>query len=454
MANIKSVTDHLGNTFHSKGEMLKHYGISYKAFDKRIASGMSLKTALTTPVGKLMSNRIPCVDHLGNHFESKAAMLKHYGLCQTAFNYRINKLHMSLVDALTQPHTEHKSTAIECTDHLGNKFHSKAEMCDYWRMPRVVFFRRIRDGWSLEKSLTEPIKNSNPIKSNIRDHNNNEYSTIDEMCKYWNISKKQYMLNIRNNCTIEEALTTVTHIDGCIDHKGNKYASINEMCRTYGITKTTLRSRIELGWTLADILENPAKKHNHIRIKDHLGNEYENRQEMLTKYNVYEATFKYRKALGWTLQECLEGKTIEPVSDHLGNQFNTVTELCIYWNIPESTFYGRTRDLKWPIDKALITITKESYDTFGKDLTIQSHICDGYYEIIFKENYYIWHVNQIMEYYRNNTLYKYSGIKLLKRINEEYYEIETHSHGKCIMSQKDVLMRLKTARTKNRNHYD
>jgi hypothetical protein len=200
-----------------------------------------------------MSNRknIPCEDHLGNHYDSLSAMLRHYELDYSAFLYRREKLGMSLEEALTAPKMNKKSTAIPCEDHLGNHFNSKVEMCDYWRIPRNVYFRRIRDGWTQKDALTTPVKPQSNKNRTVKDHLGNEYPTIDIMCEHWNISKKQYLINIRNNCSIEEALTTVTTETVCKDHLGNTYRSINEMCNHYGITKTVLRSRLELGWTLA-----------------------------------------------------------------------------------------------------------------------------------------------------------------------------------------------------------
>ena len=99
-------------------------------------------------------------DHLGNEFPSRAAMLRHYHISAKAFEYRLETLHMTLEEALTSEHKEHMSTAISCTDHLGNTFPSKVAMCDYWRIPRTVYFRRIRNGWSMERALTEPLQES------------------------------------------------------------------------------------------------------------------------------------------------------------------------------------------------------------------------------------------------------------------------------------------------------
>lgn len=390
-----------------------------------------------------MSTGKKTYDHLGNEFASMSAMLNHYGINYSGFKYRIERLNMSLEDALTKPHTEHLSTAIECTDHLGNSFPSKIAMCDYWRIPRSLFFRRIRDGWDLEKALTHPVRHTNPLKKMVCDHLGNQFKTIDEMCEHHNITKQQYMTNIRNNCTLEQALTSITTYTECKDHIGKKYTSINEMCRQYGITKTVLRSRIELGWTLEQILTNPSKKVNYSKVRDHIGNEFSCIKEMCRYHNVSEHTFKNRTKSGLSIQEALKPENTHRVTckDHLGNTFGCIMEMCIYWNLSTSTFYGRRDKLKWPLEKILTTITPSRYTKFGPNLIIIKKVQKGYYEVSLCDQNYVWHQDELFEYYRKHVLYPTTGIKVIKRIENDYYEVETEN-GNCIMDYSEITKRL------------
>jgi hypothetical protein len=312
---------------------------------------------------------------------------------------------MSLEEALTTPHNELKSTAIECVDHEGNTFPSKVAMCDYWRIPRTTYFRRIRDGWTLEKALTTPVI-SHCAKKKICDHKNNEFDSIDSMCAYWNISKQQYIINIRNNCSIEDALTTATEWTECRDHLGHKYDSINDMCRHYGISKTMLRSRLELGWTLEQILENPNKIDNSKKVKDHLGNQYSTQKEMLQHYGIYDATFRHRQNRGCTLEECLSDN-IHKVrcKDHLGNEFDTIQDMCTYWNVSTTSYHHRV-SIGWDIKKILTTVSKEKAKSFGPDLTVIKQIESDYYEVEFKQHKYIWSEDQLWGYYHKHNLEK------------------------------------------------
>ena len=79
----------------------------------------------------------------------------------------------------------------QCVDHLGNKFDSEKEMCQYWNIKPQTFRERQKRSWSLEKSLCE--KNNN-LKS-CTDHLGNKFDSITDMCQYWNIGQATFKLD-------------------------------------------------------------------------------------------------------------------------------------------------------------------------------------------------------------------------------------------------------------------
>lgn len=329
---------------------------------------------------------IPCTDHLGNTYVSRASMLQKYGISDVAFDYRLNKLGWSLEKTLTEPAACHLSTAIACTDHLGNEFPTKAAMAAHWGIPRATFFRRQRDGWDLEKSLTEPIRTT--FKNHfVKDHLGNEYNNIEAMCIAHNITKQQYLINIRNGLNIKDSLTKTTkRNDKICDHLGNEFASTNEMCRHYNTNKNALRSRLELGWTLKECLEYGCKKQNWHEWTDHNGKVFPSMKDMLKYHGVAEHTFKHRKKIGRSLEECLfpEDTHKKHCVDHLGNHFETIKDMCNHWELSTSTYYTRVNrngieNLEW----ILTTIQPSKYKTFNPDLPIVKSIEEGsYYEVL------------------------------------------------------------------------
>lgn len=52
----------------------------------------------------------------------------------------------------------YKSEIITFNDHLGNSFPTLGAMCKYWGISKTVYHGRIRRGWSLERTLTFPVR--------------------------------------------------------------------------------------------------------------------------------------------------------------------------------------------------------------------------------------------------------------------------------------------------------
>ena len=361
---------------------------------------------------------------MGNEYSSREKMLAHYGLSSTAFQYRLEKMHMSLEEALTSPKKPDKSTALQCEDHLGNKFVSKAAMCDYWGIRRSVFFLRIKNGWSLEDTLTKKPQRNHTQTKTFTDHKGNVFESLDEMCTFWKMPKHQYMLNMRNNCSLEEALTTITEAkyDECVDHLGNKYTSINEMCRHYGITKTKLRSRLELGWTLQEILENPDKKHAGKKVKDHLNQEFNSINDMLNYYGISPVVYKHRLKKGHSLEETLSNKNLHKKSceDHLGNTFETIQSLCEYWCISTSTYHHHMQH-NMSIKDTLNTIPKKYTNAFMtlSPAIVLSRFIDDYCEVKIQNKSYIW---SILHFKRTSRLILEHNLQI-KAIDDKYFEV-------------------------------
>ena len=144
------VTDHKGNKFVSQKQMCSHYGVAQVTFYNRLSRGWSLEEALE---GKAPNfNKSTAVtDHKGNKFKSERQMCKHYGVGISLFNYRL-KHGWSLEEAL-EGRESSVGRGIPVTDHNGNKFDSKKQMCDYYGVGVSLFNYRLKHGWSLEEAL-------------------------------------------------------------------------------------------------------------------------------------------------------------------------------------------------------------------------------------------------------------------------------------------------------------
>jgi Zn-dependent peptidase ImmA (M78 family) len=182
---IKTFVDHLGNKFESKREMAKHWNINISTLDSRLSRGWDLEKALTY---KSKMEEYACIDHLGNEFESETKMCKHYGIDISTFKRRL-KSDWDLEKALTTPIAD--KSGEKCTDHLGNKFKSKREMCKYYNIPYNTFECRMsRRGMSLEEALTTPIKSTN---YKIIDPITGESMYYKEISKKYNVNYETFM---------------------------------------------------------------------------------------------------------------------------------------------------------------------------------------------------------------------------------------------------------------------
>lgn len=185
---------------------------------------------------------------------------------------------------------------MKVIDHLGNEFKTKKEMCDYWGVTVTAAQSRSRDGWSLEKILTTPVKSTSGKIS--EDHLGNKYSTEREMCKFYNIEVTLFRCRINDlNWSLEDALTIPAKDRRCIDHLGNEFKNKKEMYKYWGITERMGDARSRDGWSLEKILTTPHKELN--KYFDPTDQNW---------YTVKELSEKYQIAEGYIRSGLLERK--------------------------------------------------------------------------------------------------------------------------------------------------
>lgn len=147
--------DHLGNKFSSVEEMIKHWGISRRAYNKRRDKGWSLERILTTPIKENQTAK-ECVDFKGNIFPSMKSMAKEYEVSHSSILYHIRK-GKTPAEALKYLLTEGR-VKRKVIDHKGNPFSSNTEMAKYYNVNFDTFRDRIKRGWTLEEALTSKRK--------------------------------------------------------------------------------------------------------------------------------------------------------------------------------------------------------------------------------------------------------------------------------------------------------
>ncbi len=195
--------DHTGKQFNCVSDMCRNWGVSLAKYNHRIENGMSIEQALTTPD---MSNNLESTDHLGNHYNSKTDMCNAWNVNRHTFSDRMDR-GWSLEEALTGNKKRINPKAKKCSDHLGNEYETIVDMCNAYGVNYKIYKRRISLGWTIREALSEK---DNPIKPNskaCKDHLGNEFASIVEMCKYWHITPDLHKGRLKDGWTLEETLT-------------------------------------------------------------------------------------------------------------------------------------------------------------------------------------------------------------------------------------------------------
>ena len=229
-------------------------------------------------------------------------MAEEYGI--SFYNYaKRMKRGWSLERTLTTP-VKTKPLEIPVTDHKGKKYPSQSAMARAYGIQDSTLRIRLRYGWSLEKALTAPVGSSHWIQ----DHEGKIFPSAVDMAEAHGVPYITYRTRIENGWSIERALTTPVKERNpeVRDHKGNVYPSLNAMTAAYGIPSLTFRARVDHGWDVEHALTIPVRKVAHgIRTRDHKGNIYPSQSAMTEAYGIPYITYRARLRYGWSQEKAL-----------------------------------------------------------------------------------------------------------------------------------------------------
>jgi hypothetical protein len=121
-------------------------------------------------------------------------------------------------------------------------------MANHYGMALDTYKRRIKNGWPIEKALTEPLDRTKHGKVEI-DHLGNECPMLKDMCKHYRVTVSAYLRRIASGYTKEEALTKCQKNHRVfIDFAGNKFGSDADMCRHYKVSHSKYLYRMRNGY--------------------------------------------------------------------------------------------------------------------------------------------------------------------------------------------------------------
>lgn len=233
------------------------------------------------------------------------------------------------------------SSAKEVYDHMGNYFSSLSGMCKYWGISPDLYLKRLSRGWSQKDALTKARRGVKQKTSVIRDKYGRVFTSLVDMCRFYNVSVDTYKERRQAGFPQEVCLLKYQVYTATIqDHTGREYASLKDMRIAWGISIGEYNKRFDSGVSLKEILTAPVMYDR--SAKDHLGNRYVNTLEMCKAYKIDRSTFDARMRKGLSLEKSLTfpayrgSRTAHKKAwyDFNGNMFQSFAHMCEAYNIP------------------------------------------------------------------------------------------------------------------------
>lgn len=160
------------------------------------------------------------------------------------------------------------------------------------------------------------------------------------------------------------------------DFKGDTFPSIAAMCREWEVHPQTYRNRLKYGFSQKEALTGmieidgqtvPIKTGTQTRpVHDHEGKLFLNSREMAEAHGVNYSTYRRRRLLGWSLEECLAPEIQpdrvpkygehckEPCYDFEGNLFPSKKAMCEAYGVEYKHFQRRISEYGWSLKDALL----------------------------------------------------------------------------------------------------
>lgn len=194
------IRDHLGKKHYNLDAMCAAWGITKSQYMTNIRNGLPLDRALTERTARPERPK----DHLGQEYESINAMCRSWGITKTTLRARL-ELGWTLEAILTHP--EDNSHLIPCMDHLGNEYPSKRAMLAAWNVTYATFTHREKRGHTLQECLDPGSLHMVPCE----DHEGHTFPCLAAMLEYWCVHTPSWHSRTKKmGLSVQETLTLMT----------------------------------------------------------------------------------------------------------------------------------------------------------------------------------------------------------------------------------------------------
>lgn len=161
------------------------------------------------------------------------------------------------------------------------------------------------------------------------------------------------------------------------DHLGNEYKDIEELAGAYSLPTYIVKSRLRSGYTMEEALTKKYAGYNQPHY-DYNGTKFNTLNEMCKHYGISKTNYLMRLRTGWSMKNAL---TIpvrgQACVDHEGERFSSMTKMCEYWGVPYELFYRRYKIQGKSLEEALTLGSDYEMvvDHLGNRFTTQVEMC-------------------------------------------------------------------------------
>lgn len=174
--NSKKVT-YDGITYESLLSLSNSLGISYSIILHAIQRGMPETQAISESI-KLTSKHELVV--WGQRFESILPLCEYYGISPYLF-FKYSEENLSTEEVIGLCH----SSTLE---YDGKVYSSLSDLCASMEIQYSTVYSRLRNGWSLERSLTEPLNSRGRRTKLLYSYRGMDYPSKSSLCVAYGIS--------------------------------------------------------------------------------------------------------------------------------------------------------------------------------------------------------------------------------------------------------------------------
>lgn len=197
-AQGQPVTDHKGITYPSQKKLCDAYGIHPSVFSQKFKKGYPMKDILE-PKEKYLYD-----DGIGHQFKTLEDFAKHYNVTPTQLSKTL-KAGKSIHDLVQAPKTDRRQKTYK--DHYGNTYQCLSDLLTVYDLPKNVYHYRKRQKWAIKDILTTPVDQTKHKKI-FEDHKGNRYVGLQAMLDVYKIARPVYDYRIKNGWSLEKTLTT------------------------------------------------------------------------------------------------------------------------------------------------------------------------------------------------------------------------------------------------------